>query len=183
MYKTINNPDWRLVVPNYVCMYGTFYLCVPLFPTYTTYTTTITTTIIACSIFFTAYKLFQSNNTYSLGLYSGDLQTTTVLFTQRVFTQDWLNYYYSQSTLSCLMNVLEVKCLCSRFLENSIATSLLFVDCVNIACCCFHLSFPFSLTLLLWVYLCSKLVAIVGIGFINNIHVKPWYTPFPAHFD
>ena len=35
-------------------------------------------------------------------LYSEDLQTTTVLFTQRIFTQDWLNYYYSSSSLSCL---------------------------------------------------------------------------------
>ena len=35
----------------------------PLFPTYTKYTTT-TITIIACSIFFSAYNLFVSNNTY-----------------------------------------------------------------------------------------------------------------------
>ena len=56
------------------------YLCVPLFSTYTTYTT-ITTTVFACSIFFSAYYLFASNNTCPLDLYSGDLQTTTVLFT------------------------------------------------------------------------------------------------------
>ena len=43
--------------------------------------TTITTTIISCSLFFSANNLFISNNTCSLDLYCGDLQTTTMLFT------------------------------------------------------------------------------------------------------
>ena len=48
------------------------------------------TTIIALSRLFSVYKLFVSNNSCSLDLYSGDLQTTTVLFyTQCVFTQDF----------------------------------------------------------------------------------------------
>ena len=42
---------------------------------------------------------------YSLVLYNGHLQTTTVLFT-RNFTQHWLNSYYSlSSALSCLFIV------------------------------------------------------------------------------
>ena len=53
-----------------------------------------------CSIFFFAYKLFASNKTCSLDLYmySGELQTTTVLFTCN-FTQGWLNSYWSLSAL------------------------------------------------------------------------------------
>ena len=44
---------------------------------YTTYTT-----ITACSIFFPAYNHFVSNNSCLSNLFSGDLQTTTVLFTR-----------------------------------------------------------------------------------------------------
>ena len=58
--------------------------------------------------------------------------------TQRLFTQGSLNSYCSAFVLSCLlwsninnlMNVLEAERWCSRFLENSIATSLLFVSTV-----------------------------------------------------
>ena len=38
----------------------------------------------ACSIFFAAYNLFVSNNTYSLDLYSEELQTTTDFFARHV---------------------------------------------------------------------------------------------------
>ena len=59
--------------------------------------------------------------------------------TQRVFTQDWLNSYYSFSALSCLLialrnclkNVLEVEC--------SIVTLFLFVYSVDIVSCCVSL--------------------------------------------
>ena len=36
----------------------------------------------------------------------GDFQTSIILFTQRVFTQDWLNYYHSSSSLSRVFIVL-----------------------------------------------------------------------------
>ena len=47
---------------------------------------------IACSIFFSAYNLFVSNSTCSLDLYSGDVQTKTVLFTHKVSSHktDWI---------------------------------------------------------------------------------------------
>ena len=47
--------------------------------TFTMYTNTITTTIIASLLFFSAYNFFASNNTFSLDLYSGDVQTTNTL--------------------------------------------------------------------------------------------------------
>ena len=41
-----------------------------------------------------------STNNWSVDLYSGDLQTTTVFFTLN-FTQGWLNSYCLSSALSC----------------------------------------------------------------------------------
>ena len=55
--------------------------------------------IISCSILFSAYNLFVSNNTCLLDLYRGERQTTTVSF-GRNFTQGWLNSYYSLLALS-----------------------------------------------------------------------------------
>ena len=66
---------------------------VPLFPTYSTYTT-ITTSIIACSLLFSAYNLFANNNICSLDLYNEDLQATIYYY-----------YYYSSSALSCPFRV------------------------------------------------------------------------------
>ena len=51
--------------------------------TYTTYTT-ITTTRIACRIFFSADNLFVCKNTRTLDLFSGDIQSTTIHFTLEV---------------------------------------------------------------------------------------------------
>ena len=75
-------------------------LCVPLFPIYTTYIrhSRLTTN------HYSAYNLFTSTNTWSIDLYSGDFQISTVLFT-RNFTWDGLNYYLLPSTLSCLLIV------------------------------------------------------------------------------
>ena len=68
---------------------------VSLFPIYTTYTTIITTINIHSLFFsqkYSAYKLFKSNNTCALDLYSRDLQTTTVHFTSNVSSHktDWI---------------------------------------------------------------------------------------------
>ena len=60
------------------------YLCVSLFPTYATIITTITTPFVIrlpqlLAILLTNF--FASTNTCWLDLYSGDLQTMTVLYT------------------------------------------------------------------------------------------------------
>ena len=59
--------------------------------TCTTYTVIITT-ITTCSLFLSAYNLFASNNTCSLDLFSGDHQTTTVLFTRNASSHktEWI---------------------------------------------------------------------------------------------
>ena len=60
--------------------------------TYATYTTIITT-ITTRSLFLFVHKLFVSTkHTYSLALYSKELQTTTVLFTRNI-TQGGLDFY------------------------------------------------------------------------------------------
>ena len=51
------------------------------------------------TIRYSAHNLYVSTNTYSLGSYSNEFQTTTVLFT-RNFTQDRLNSYCLPSALS-----------------------------------------------------------------------------------
>ena len=79
---------------------------VPLFPTYTTYTTIITTTTNRSLFFFFFSQLltifFVSTNTCSLDLYSGDLQTTTVLFTRNVSSHNinWITTH-ALSVFSC----------------------------------------------------------------------------------
>ena len=72
-------------------LYRTQYLSVTLILAYRTYTTMIIT-IIVCSISFSDYNLFVINNTCLLNLYSGDLQTTTALFTRNASSRktDWI---------------------------------------------------------------------------------------------
>ena len=126
------------------------YLCVPLFLTYTMYTT-ITTTIIAGSLFFSAYNLFVRNNTCSLDLYSGDLQTTTVLFTHNATSHksDWITttcccmlcVVFKYFCTNSLTNVLEVVCLRSRFFENS---------CAFFYIACYRVRLSITLLLFFW---------------------------------
>ena len=100
-----------------------------------------------------------STNNCSVDFYNGDLQTTNVLFTWNVSSHktDWilttrslfcLDFVYTHA--NSLMKILELECSCIRLLENSIATSLLFVYCAHIVCCCvlIYLSIPFSLMLM-----------------------------------
>ena len=99
---------------------------------------TIISTIITCSLFFSAHILCVSNNTCSLGLYSGDLKTMTVHFTRNApsHNTDWiLTIRCLYAHVKSLTNILEVENSCVRFLEDSIATSLLFTYLVLIACC------------------------------------------------
>ena len=58
----------------------------------TVQTFTMYTTIISCSILFSAYKLFASNNAWCVQRRSSKHNHS--LHTQRVFTQHWLNSYY-----------------------------------------------------------------------------------------
>ena len=80
-------------------LYCTHYLCVPLFPSYTTRATTRT----ACSIFFSAYNIEQ--HLFDRSVQRGSSNHDYSLHTQTVFTQDLLNYYCSSSALSCLFIV------------------------------------------------------------------------------
>ena len=109
---------------------------------------TITTTSIACSIFFPAYNLFVSNNTCSIGLYS------YFLHTQRVFTQDWLSYYYLSSALflsSIVQHKQSNESSWSRTFVFWLSRELycnFFVVCVDIVVCEFaYLSITFSVML------------------------------------
>ena len=128
---------------------------------------------------------FSSNNTYSLDLYSGDLQTTMVLFIRNVSSHktDWITttrllcLAFLLSYSNSLMNVLKVECLFSHLLVNSIATSLFFVYCVHIVCCCvlvlcisFSTLSPFLILMLLLVYLWQVLFVV--------FNVKRHYTLF-----
>ena len=78
---------------------------------------------------------FCSRKNFSVDLYNGDHQTTTVFFASN-FTQGWLDSYNSSSALSCLFIVrrniltivLKVECSCSRFLENEC------MICVCVSC-------------------------------------------------
>ena len=79
-----------------------------------------------CSNLYHVYKI-KYNNNYSLDLYNGDLQTSTV------HTQFYTSLIEFLLTVACfillfsLTNVLKAKCSCSRILENFIAISLLLV--------------------------------------------------------
>ena len=92
------------------------------------------------------------------------------LYTQRVFTHDWLNSYYWLSALCCLYKCPRKQCdehFWSRTFVFSSSRELyldFIVACVLCTDCL--LSIPFSLTLLLLVYLCNKLAVVVGIAFI-----------------
>ena len=106
-------------------------------------------------------QLFVSNNTCSPDLYSGYLQTTTVLFT-RTASSHQTNWITTTRCLLCLVfllpctnsltNVLEVECSCLGFLENSFLTSFLFVYFVHIACC-----IRLVVYLLFWYWCCCWL--------------------------
>ena len=110
---------------NYILHCSHHFLCATIY-------NLLYTTIIALWLFFLAYN--------------GDIQPKTVLFTRHAPSHkaDWI---LPTSCLLCLlflyvnslMNILEVECSCSKFFENSIATSLLFVYFIYIACCCVHL--------------------------------------------
>ena len=86
--KTYCNKPIRLKKSELNSPYCTHYLCVPLFPTYTT-CTTITTTIIACSMFLShnylpfCLQTFCKQQHLCVRLYSIDPQTTTIRFTRK----------------------------------------------------------------------------------------------------
>ena len=119
-------------------MYAQFY--VPLFTTWQ-YNNNLFT---HCSYHTTIrHSSFTVNtNNCSVDLYNGDLQTTIVFFTRNAPLHK-INWIFTGRSLLCLAflwsytNSLE--CSCSRFLENSIVISLLFVYFVHIACCCVSL--------------------------------------------
>ena len=112
---------------------------------------TIITTITTRLLFLSAYNLFVT----------AEISNHDCSHTQRVYTQDWLNYFCLSSALSCpfivlhsLTNVFEVECSCSRCLDGCIVTTLLFVYWVHIVVCAFaYLSILFFSCLLLLVYL------------------------------
>ena len=113
------------------------------------------TTITTCSLFFSAHNLFVSNNTCSLDLYSEDLQNKTAVFTRNVSSQktNWITTTHCLFCLAILnvqvislMKVLEVERSGLCFIEISIATTFLFMDCAHSACGCFHILYiQFSL--------------------------------------
>ena len=86
-----------------------------------------------------------STNNCSVDLYNGDLHTTTVFFTRNASSHktDWilttgcllcLTFLYAH--VNSLINIFEVECSRFYFLENSIATSLLFVYFLHITWRC-----------------------------------------------
>ena len=133
------------------------YLCVTLFPTYTMYTR-ITTTIIACSIFCSVYNLFVSNNICSLffsHIFSWlSSNHDCSLHTQCVFTQDWLNYYYSLPALSYPFIVLQKqsneRSLSQELYRNYIVVCPLCTQCLLLRS---HTCLSLFLSCLLLVYL------------------------------
>ena len=71
------------------------------------------------------------------------------------------------------MKLLEAVCSCLRLLKSSIATSVLFVYIVYIACCsirlrCLSLSIPFSFILMVFAF----------VAFAYCFNEKRWYTVF-----
>ena len=116
------------------------------------------------SIFFSTYNLSASNNAYPLDLYSGDLQTTSVLFTHNASSHktDWI------TTARCLLclgflysykNSL-TKRSSSRMFMFSLSRELcriFIVVCIFCSHCLLLLSFsylsPFLILMLLLVYL------------------------------
>ena len=91
----------------------------------------------------------------------------------------WFILYFN-SLSKQLTNVLEEECLCSRFLENSIVTTLLFVYCVHIVVSAFvYLSMSCSVMLVVvgllgtsWMYLLVWLVHLNCCYFRNNLWMK-----------
>ena len=87
--------------------------------TYTTYTT-VTTTIVACLIIFSIYKfLCKQQQFFVRSVWRRSSNHDCHM--QCVFTQDWLNFYYSFYFLvflesNSVINVLKVECSCSRLL-------------------------------------------------------------------
>ena len=163
--------------------YCSHYLCVPLF---------ILPTITTCPLFishdyslFCLHRLSKQHHLFVRSVKRRSSNHDYSLHTQRVFTQDWLNYYYLSPALFCLFIVLHKqfdelawnKRSCSRFLEKSIATSLLFVHFVHIACCCAHLVvyLLFSYWCCCWFTynnLCNNLVVVIGAAFNDRFNVK-----------
>ena len=105
---------------------------------------TIIATKITCSLYFSAYNHFVRNNICSLYLYSGDLQTTTVLFTRNasLHKTDWI-LITLRLFLSCLFicprkqsdEVLEVECSFSPSPElyiDFIVFYVLYTHCLSI---------------------------------------------------
>ena len=109
---------------------------------------TIITTITSRSLFSSPNNLFANNKTYSLNLYSGDLQTTTVLFTfdKSSHKAEWIT---SSLRLLCLTLLLSYTISIMNVKQNYITT--LFLSVYNLHSCCVRLRcfFVFYLFLIL----------------------------------
>ena len=136
--------------------------------------TTMTTTIIACSLFFSAYNLFVSIKICWLDLYSGDLQPRPLFFICNAASHkvDWIIIAFS-STLSCPFIVQyhqSNECSWCRGFVFSPSRELYreyIVVCVHIVIFAFvYLSIPFSLMLV-----------VVGLLGTNSIYLSV-YTLF-----
>ena len=147
-----------------------------------------------CSLFFSLnYSLFCSRplrrHSCSLDVYSSDFQTTIFLFTRNAFSHktyrittdcSLLCFALSYSNIISIMNVLEVENLCSRLLENSIASSFLFVYYIHSSCVRLRYAFVIYIfhthtDIVVGILKTSSLYIYVSVGFVlsflilNNI--------------
>ena len=140
-------------------LYAVFYVPLFKYTTYATIFTTITTHSLflsvynlfasnACSLFFShnhsifCFYLFISTNTYSLNLYSEELQTTAA----SSHKADWITTN-SLPVLSCLLIVQH-----EESNESSWSRMFLFSTTQELYCTSSYLSIPFSLKLVVtWI--------------------------------
>ena len=140
----------------------------PQFPTYKTYTTLWAT--ICCVRYTSLHFCRVDTNNCSIDLYNG------------VFTQDWLNSYYSSSSaLSCFFIIL-----CKHNPDERSWTKLfvfslsrVLVYFVHVACCCV----PLVIYLLFSNWCCcwftyNKFDVCVSVAFVYRFNVKRYYTVF-----
>ena len=120
-------------------------MCATVFNLYNVYNNNCLHDILITTICNSAYNLFVRNYSCSLDLYSGDLQTMTVLFTRSATSHktDWITTIRCLFALALLnaqvislMKVLEVE----RFIFSRIITRLnCCLCCIYIIYCCVRL--------------------------------------------
>ena len=147
---------------------------------------TIVTTIMFCSLLFSALTLCVISNTCSLDLYSGDLQTTTVFFTRyvsrhktdRIFTTSCLLCLtFLHAHVHSLTNVHEVECFCFHSLYRDFNPVCVFCS----HCLQLH-SLTFSHTDVVGLLVTSSLYLFVYLLFIVLILNDSIAFPFSSQY-